>query len=140
MTFRHLFVVFVGFPVVYSKAYKDIATLRPNLLPTYCRSMRQMKSQNTAIQMSLLMGVRSLQEFDVVNGVVSSSLYFYEMWMDEYINWIRQQYGNLSVIYIPFPDVWCPQLTVKNSVEEFDLMAQRNYFKFIEYSPIGNTK
>ena len=61
----------------------------------------------------------SIIGLDEAQETLNSIGYLHLSWYDDYLVWNASDYGGLTYSFFPQNDVWKPDVTLKNSVDEY---------------------
>ncbi|XP_069125458.1 acetylcholine receptor subunit alpha-1-A-like [Argopecten irradians] len=131
-----MFGMFIFSSMVAGQSYEDLTRLKSDLLQNYTKSNRPVRNQIDAVHVNISIYFRMMKEFNVVESVMGTHLFFQVYWMDEYIRWDSQDYGNTASVNIPLADVWVPPLVVVNPADNNGLIQDKDIL-LVEYSSKG---
>ncbi|XP_021379406.1 acetylcholine receptor subunit alpha-1-A-like [Mizuhopecten yessoensis] len=78
-----------------------------------------------------------LKEFNIVESVLGTHLFFTLQWTDEYIRWDSEEYDNITVVNLPLLDVWVPPMVLMNPAGSFGFLSKEKDMLLVQYSSKG---
>ena len=83
----------------------------------------------------------SLVDLDEAEETLTTIGYLWVTWTDDYLVWNITDYGNISKAFFPQNDVWKPDLTLRNSIDEYKELGDKSLYVavnpsgFIDWQP-----
>lgn len=98
-------------------SYGNMTRLYGDLMANYSVRVRPVLDQEKPVIVSILYALVYMNNFDAVNGVLTTASTLQFRWTDENLQWNPQNYGNISWIRLKVSDVWTPVLLLGNSAD-----------------------
>ncbi|XP_060570420.1 acetylcholine receptor subunit beta-like [Ruditapes philippinarum] len=92
----------------------DTESLLANIQANYNKNVRPTYDQSQAIQVNIVMYLKSIQEFDEVQKKFSFVGAMGVVWHDYKMQWDPYQYGGLWVTTLSYNDIWVPELVLSS--------------------------
>jgi hypothetical protein len=103
----------------------DTKTLTSDLLSDYNINVRPIANQSLAVNVSIEAYIKSIQEFDEVQGKFSFIGALLFMWHDVNMMWDPAQYGGVYEISVLYPNVWVPELVLSSPSDDVNSLGQK---------------
>ncbi|XP_069077425.1 5-hydroxytryptamine receptor 3B [Pleurodeles waltl] len=92
--------------------------LAEHLLLNYNRGVRPVRDWTIATTVSIDLIVCAVLDVDGQNQKLTTSIWFREMWTDEFLAWNASTYGGIREVSIPLSAIWVPDIIINELVEE----------------------
>ncbi|XP_053373979.1 neuronal acetylcholine receptor subunit alpha-3-like [Mercenaria mercenaria] len=103
----------------------DTKTLLADLLSDYNINVRPVANQSQAVNVTVQAYIKSIQEFDEVQGKFSFIGAFSMMWHDVNMIWNPALYGGVQDVTLLYPNVWIPELILLSPSDDVDRLGQK---------------
>ncbi|XP_033742866.1 acetylcholine receptor subunit alpha-like [Pecten maximus] len=110
--------------------------LKFDLLQDYTKSNLPVRNQNDTVFVNVSIYFRMVKEFNIVESVLGTHLFFQLHWIDEYIHWDSEDYDNITAVNFPLLDVWVPPMVVVNPADNYGFIGEKDTL-LVEYSSVG---
>ncbi|ESO95525.1 hypothetical protein LOTGIDRAFT_56631, partial [Lottia gigantea] len=106
--------------------------LQEKLLANYSSDIRPIRNQSEAMNISLSCTIEGVTDVNDVLQTVSLSIVLKLMWIDELLQWDRDDYG---IEYITIPDSrrWTPKLMTLNSMNKRSIFSDETHPYLMSY-------
>ncbi|XP_060071528.1 acetylcholine receptor subunit alpha-like [Ylistrum balloti] len=111
--------------------------LQSDLLTGYSRKVRPLENQDNALFIVMIYTLKSLNDFDVVNGRMTTMGLFHLAWTDEKMTWNPADYGNIQKVAFRESDVWAPIFFIANGADDMNTRTSRFGDISISFSSSG---
>uniref|UniRef100_A0A8C8RXV3 5-hydroxytryptamine receptor 3B n=1 Tax=Pelusios castaneus TaxID=367368 RepID=A0A8C8RXV3_9SAUR len=91
--------------------------LTRHLLLNYSKGVRPVRNWSKATTVYLDLFVRAVLDVDTKNQKLTTSIWFQQIWKDEFLTWNSSLYDGIKEISLPFSAVWSPDIIIKESVD-----------------------
>ncbi|XP_055864305.1 neuronal acetylcholine receptor subunit beta-3-like isoform X1 [Biomphalaria glabrata] len=88
--------------------------LYTNLFADYTPESRPVKNASHIVQVTFALSLNQLLDLDEKNQILSTSVWIYEEWKDEMLQWSPSDYEGQTAIMIPADNVWLPDIFIFN--------------------------
>jgi nicotinic acetylcholine receptor alpha-7 len=125
ISFERVFLIFVVFHstthfiLCDEVAYEVQRSLPDKLLTNYSRDVRPVLDHLSTVKVSVDILLKSIIQYDEIDGVLSTAIGLYLTWKDEILTWNPGLYRNLTYVRLPQTVVWTPQLYTPNAADMF---------------------
>ena len=103
----------------------DTKTLISDLLSDYNINVRPIANQSLPVNVSIEAYIKSIQEFDEVQGKFAFIGALFLMWHDTNMMWDPALYGGVYEISLLYPNVWVPELVLSSPSDDVDSLGQK---------------
>ncbi|XP_053373978.1 acetylcholine receptor subunit alpha-like [Mercenaria mercenaria] len=103
----------------------DTKTLISDLLSDYNINVRPIANQSQAVNVTVQAYIKSIQEFDEVQGKFSFIGALMVMWEDVNMVWNPALYGHVYEVTLLYPNVWIPELVLSSPSDDVDSLGQK---------------
>ncbi|KAL3868217.1 hypothetical protein ACJMK2_041048, partial [Sinanodonta woodiana] len=109
----------------------------------YNKAVRPTFEQTTPTDVNIDFYLRSIIEFDSQKEKFTTFGSLSIRWMDYYLQWTPETYGNLTSIFIPQDNVWKPDISLRNGVSELKELGSSSLFVQVDndgtvyWNPVG---
>ncbi|XP_059171418.1 neuronal acetylcholine receptor subunit beta-3-like [Physella acuta] len=86
-----------------------------DLFAGYTAEARPVKNASHTVIVTFAMSLNQLLDLDEKNQVLTTSVWIYEEWKDEMLQWSPDQYQGQKAIMIPADSVWLPDIFIFNT-------------------------
>ncbi|XP_066465449.1 5-hydroxytryptamine receptor 3B [Eleutherodactylus coqui] len=92
--------------------------LTENLLINYSKGVRPVESwsQSTTVHIDLF--VHAVLDVDGQNQKLTTSIWYRQMWKDEFLAWNSSQFDGIEEISLPLSAIWVPDIVINEIVED----------------------
>lgn len=80
----------------------------------YDKRVRPSKNHSIPTELGVDLYLYSVKDLDEVSQSVTWTVCFVFTWMDEYLNWNREDYGGVHEIHVSQKEVWLPVMAIQN--------------------------
>ncbi|KAL4219929.1 hypothetical protein ACF0H5_020341 [Mactra antiquata] len=108
-----------------TKTINDTKTLLSNLFSDYNINVRPIANQSEAVHVFVQPYIKSIQNFDEVQGKISFSAALLVLWHDVNVMWNPELYGNITEITVLYNNVWIPELILVSPAEDVDALGMK---------------
>ncbi|XP_060076086.1 acetylcholine receptor subunit beta-like [Ylistrum balloti] len=133
-----LLTVFVLCSNVNGQSYENLTRLKSTLLQRYTKSNRPVRNQSDILSVYVSVFCRLVKEFNIVESLLGTHLFFDIQWTDEYMRWDSVDYDNITTVNFSILDVWVPPMVLINPADKYGLLGNENENLLVEYSSDGN--
>ncbi|XP_063797959.1 5-hydroxytryptamine receptor 3B [Pseudophryne corroboree] len=92
--------------------------LTQNLLINYSRDVRPVKNWTHATTVYIDLFVHAVLDVDGQNQKLTTSIWYRQMWNDEYLAWNSSQFDGIGEISLPLNAIWVPDIVINEFVED----------------------
>ncbi|KAM4652045.1 5-hydroxytryptamine receptor 3B [Discoglossus pictus] len=92
--------------------------LTKHLLINYSKGVRPVKSwmQPTTVYIDLF--IHAVLDVDGQNQKLTTSIWYRQMWKDEFLAWNSTQFDGITEVSLPLTDIWVPDIAINEFVED----------------------
>ncbi|XP_052233176.1 neuronal acetylcholine receptor subunit alpha-6-like [Dreissena polymorpha] len=101
----------------------DTQNLLTDLSQDYNVNIRPAVDQLSPVNVSLQMYLKSIMEFDEVQGSISYTAGFLMIWEDYRLGWDPLRYGGLTKLTVPLKQIWFPELILVSPATDRTYLA-----------------
>ena len=94
----------------------DAEDLYKHLFTGYSKDIRP--TYEKVVEVSIGMYLFSINDFDEISGTFSAVGGFYCLWQDSRLEWVEQDFSNLSGMVVPAANVWYPDIFLINPAKK----------------------
>ncbi|XP_033762611.1 acetylcholine receptor subunit alpha-1-B-like [Pecten maximus] len=128
------------FTSVSAAKYGDMVNLKSDLLAGYSRKVRPLENQEKKLLVNVRYTLKSLNNFDVVNGRMTTMGLLDLTWKDEKMKWKPVRHANIEKVTFPESDVWAPVVFVANGADDINTRTSRFGDTSIAFTADGMAK
>ncbi|CAJ0940368.1 unnamed protein product [Ranitomeya imitator] len=92
--------------------------LTTNLLINYRKSVRPVKNWSQATMVYIDLFVHAVLDVDGQNQKLTTSIWYRQMWKDEFLAWNSSQFDGIGEISLPLNAIWVPDIVINEFVED----------------------
>ncbi|KAH9495404.1 Neuronal acetylcholine receptor subunit alpha-2 [Bulinus truncatus] len=85
-----------------------------HLFSDYTPESRPVKNASHTVRVTFALSLNQLLDLDEKNQILSTSVWIYEEWKDEMLQWSPTDYEGQTAIMIPADNVWLPDIFIYN--------------------------
>ena len=120
---------------VRSQPIEDAKTLHTDLLNGYNKFVRPVQNQTETVDVYFYFSLVAIQDFDEVKEHFSVTGAFFLYWIDQNMNWKKENYGNITSVMMSYKDVWVPEIILTNPSQKLDSYGKE--WQLIRYTSNG---
>ncbi|XP_048763712.1 acetylcholine receptor subunit alpha-like 2 [Ostrea edulis] len=129
--FRIIFIDWYIFS--HAEASPDTKRLAKDLFRDYDSVIMPIKRHNDVMNMTVRFIPRGITDFNEVTGQISIAMGVDVRWIDQYLPWPPDKYGNVTHLVVPEDLMWTPAISIANPTDRIpifpeDLFSVRIYF------------
>ena len=102
----------------------DSNTLITDILTGYNTMTRPTSIQSDPVNVSVMLNMKSIQDFDEVFGRFSILGSLVTKWNDPSLVWTPGQYGGIETLVLPFTSIWYPALILSSASSTSNTITQ----------------
>ncbi|XP_067607801.1 5-hydroxytryptamine receptor 3B [Pseudorca crassidens] len=91
--------------------------LTKQLLQKYRKEVRPVHNWTQATTVYLDVFVRAVLDVDAQNQKLKTSVWYREVWDDEFLSWNSSMFDEISEISLPLSAIWAPDITINEFVD-----------------------
>ena len=99
-------------------SYLEEKRLRNDLFLNYRKDIRPVLNLNNPVEIEALLQIYSVYGLKLDTGQLITRSGLKLKWKNEHLNWIPNNYGNITNIYVPSKEIWMPNVIFCNSVDD----------------------
>ncbi|XP_045169531.1 ligand-gated ion channel 4-like [Mercenaria mercenaria] len=88
-----------------------------DLFKAYDKRVRPSIHYSKAVNMTYAVALAQIIDVDEKNQIITTNCWLNQNWMDPKLRWEPGKYGNISVIRIPYRDIWKPDVVLYNNAD-----------------------
>lgn len=121
----------------------DAYTLHTDLFSKYNKNIRPVLDQDTAINASVALYIKSIQGVDEVHEKYSFGAALWVNWQDDLLTWNESDYNGLWQITTSYDDVWVPDIILASPSKRITVIGRsldriRIYSSgYVEWTPVA---
>ncbi|XP_040274395.1 5-hydroxytryptamine receptor 3B [Bufo bufo] len=92
--------------------------LTKNLLINYSKGVRPVRNWSQAITVFIDLFVHAVLDVDGQNQKLTTSIWYRQMWKDEFLAWNSSQFDGIGEISLPLSAVWVPDIVINEFIED----------------------
>ncbi|XP_077314265.1 5-hydroxytryptamine receptor 3B [Lithobates pipiens] len=92
--------------------------LTRNLLVNYSKGVRPVKNWTQATTVYIDLFVHAVLDVDGQNQKLTTSIWYRQMWKDEFLSWNSSQFDGIGEISLPLNVIWVPDIVINEFVED----------------------
>ncbi|KRZ28987.1 Acetylcholine receptor subunit alpha-type unc-38 [Trichinella pseudospiralis] len=96
-------------------ANENAKRLFDDLLINYNKLRRPVKNPNDILTIKLKLRLSQIIDVHEKDQIMTTSVWLKQEWIDNKLIWDPQQYGGLSVLYVPAEMIWLPDIVLYNN-------------------------
>ncbi|XP_053374233.1 acetylcholine receptor subunit alpha-like [Mercenaria mercenaria] len=121
----HIYLLVFCMDIVSCGTINDTKTLISDLLSDYNINVRPIANQSQAVNVTVQAYIKSIQEFNEVEGKFSFIGALVVMWEDANMIWSPALYGHVYEVTLLYPNVWIPELVLSSPSDDVDSLGQK---------------
>ncbi|XP_021357144.1 uncharacterized protein LOC110452793 [Mizuhopecten yessoensis] len=114
-----------------------MSILHSDLLMSYNRDIRPIQNQSSVLDIQVSYAIKSLNDFDSVNGRMATTGSLYCLWRDEMMTWNPSDYGNIEKVRMRETVVWAPTILVPNGADDIYIKTTNHEDSSVLYDSTG---
>lgn len=131
------FFLCLTFLLKYSNGNEDAKRLYDDLLTNYNRHKRPAESPLEPITIRLKLRLSQIIDVHEIDQIMTCSVWVKQVWTDRKLKWNPEDYGGVSVLYVPYEMIWVPDVSdIYSYVLHLFLSLDRAIQQVCEHSPI----
>uniref|UniRef100_A0A7E4UWC0 Neur_chan_LBD domain-containing protein n=1 Tax=Panagrellus redivivus TaxID=6233 RepID=A0A7E4UWC0_PANRE len=83
----------------------------------YNRFRRPALSPQDAITIKLKLRLSQIIDLHEIDQIMTCSVWMKQVWFDQKLSWNPQNYGGVSVLYVPYEMLWVPDIVLYNAAD-----------------------
>ncbi|XP_027434888.2 5-hydroxytryptamine receptor 3B isoform X1 [Zalophus californianus] len=91
--------------------------LTKQLLQKYHKAVRPVHDWTEATTVYLDVFVHAILDVDAQNQKLKTSIWYHEVWVDEFLSWNPSMFDEIREISLPLSDIWAPDIIINEFVE-----------------------
>nr|XP_048683564.1 5-hydroxytryptamine receptor 3B isoform X3 [Caretta caretta] len=91
--------------------------LTRHLLLNYSKGVRPVRNWSKATTIYLDLSVHAVLDVDTQNQKLTTSIWFRQIWKDEFLTWNSSLYDGISEISLPLSTIWSPDIVINEFVD-----------------------
>ncbi|XP_050777462.1 5-hydroxytryptamine receptor 3B [Gopherus flavomarginatus] len=91
--------------------------LTRHLLLNYSKGVRPVRNWSKATTVYLDLFVHAVLDVDTQNQKLKTSIWFQQMWKDEFLTWNSSRYDGIREISLPLSTLWSPDIVINEFVD-----------------------
>jgi len=112
------------------------------LFTNYDPKIRPVKDRTDKIVINVTLTLQQIVDLDEKNQILTTSMYPNWKWRDHYLRWDPKKFDNITKIFVPYKDVWRPDILVYNSaMDKFEAILPTHcviyHTGLVEWLPPG---
>ncbi|KAH3706000.1 hypothetical protein DPMN_065379 [Dreissena polymorpha] len=124
MAFSVVLIILLSSDVVFAASLSDTENLMSNLTNGYNVNIRPAVEQLSPVDVSVQLYLKSIIDFDDVQGILSFTTGIRMTWMDYRLQWDPNGYGGLQTLSVPLSHIWFPQLFLSTPATDRSYFAE----------------
>ncbi|KAE8592681.1 hypothetical protein XENTR_v10018849 [Xenopus tropicalis] len=88
------------------------------LLTDYSKGVRPVKNWTQATTIYIDLFIHAVLDVDGQNQKLTSSIWYRQMWRDEFLTWNSSQFDGIEEISLPLSVIWVPDIVINEFVED----------------------
>ncbi|OCT72557.1 hypothetical protein XELAEV_18035537mg [Xenopus laevis] len=88
------------------------------LLTDYSKGVRPVKNWTQATTIYIDLFIHAVLDVDGQNQKLTSSIWYRQMWRDEFLTWNSSQFDGIGEISLPLSVIWVPDIVINEFVED----------------------
>ncbi|XP_075694867.1 5-hydroxytryptamine receptor 3B [Rhinoderma darwinii] len=92
--------------------------LTNNLLINYSKGVRPVRKWSEATTVYIDLFVHAVLDVDGQNQKLTTSIWYRQMWKDEFLAWNSSQFDGIGEISLPLSAIWVPDIVINEFVED----------------------
>ncbi|XP_073459203.1 5-hydroxytryptamine receptor 3B [Aquarana catesbeiana] len=121
------FTLFTILIIFISESFTDNFSQRKNsslldltrtLLVNYSKGVRPVKNWTQATTVYIDLFVHAVLDVDGQNQKLTTSIWYRQMWEDEFLSWNSSQFDGIGEISLPLNVIWVPDIVINEFVED----------------------
>ncbi|XP_076970809.1 5-hydroxytryptamine receptor 3B [Tamandua tetradactyla] len=113
--------------------------LTKQLLQKYHKDVRPVHNWAKATTVYLDLFVHAVLDVDVQNQKLKTSIWYREVWVDEFLSWNASMFDEIREISLPLSAIWAPDITI-NELVDFERSPGLPYVYVNSSGTIKNSK
>ena len=102
------------------QSIENAKSLHADLLDGYSKLVRPVWNQSDTVGVYFYFSLVAIQDFDEVKEHFSVTGAFFLYWLDQNMNWIPDNYGNIISVLMGYKDVWVPEIILTNPSQKLE--------------------
>ncbi|KAI1709056.1 neurotransmitter-gated ion-channel ligand binding domain-containing protein [Ditylenchus destructor] len=111
------FFLCLTFLLKYSNGNEDAKRLYDDLLTNYNRHKRPAESPLEPITIRLKLRLSQIIDVHEIDQIMTCSVWVKQVWTDRKLKWNPEDYGGVSVLYVPYEMIWVPDIVLYNNAD-----------------------
>ncbi|XP_004416438.1 PREDICTED: 5-hydroxytryptamine receptor 3B [Odobenus rosmarus divergens] len=91
--------------------------LTKQLLQKYHKAVRPVHDWTEATTVYLDVFVHAILDVDAQNQKLKTSIWYHEVWVDEFLSWNPSMFDEIREISLPLSDIWAPDIIINEFVD-----------------------
>ncbi|XP_061448472.1 5-hydroxytryptamine receptor 3B [Rhineura floridana] len=91
--------------------------LTRRLLKNYSKGVRPVRNWAGSTTVYLDLFVHAVLDVDAQNQKLTTSIWYRQIWRDEYLTWNSSRYDGIQEISLPINSIWAPDIIISESVD-----------------------
>ncbi|CAI5437450.1 unnamed protein product [Caenorhabditis angaria] len=92
--------------------------LYAKLAENYNKLARPVRNETQAVLVLLGMDYQQILDIDEKHQIMNSNVWLRMSWIDHYLTWNPEEYGNIKEVRLPIGNIWKPDVLLYNSVDQ----------------------
>ncbi|KAI6171446.1 Alpha nicotinic acetylocholine receptor subunit 38 [Aphelenchoides bicaudatus] len=98
-------------------ANEDAKRLYDDLMVNYNRHRRPASSPNEPVTIKLKLRLSQIIDVHELDQIMTCSVWLKQVWIDNKLKWDPNNYGGVSVLYVPYEMIWVPDIVLYQSAD-----------------------
>lgn len=105
-----------------------------DLFRSYDKRVRPSVHHTKAVNMTYAVALAQIIDVDEKNQIMTTNCWLNQNWLDPKLKWEPGKYGNISVLRIPYKDIWRPDVVLYNNADVSSTVTSVSSNVIIEYT------
>ncbi|XP_060556811.1 ligand-gated ion channel 4-like [Ruditapes philippinarum] len=88
-----------------------------DLFKSYDKRVRPSNHYSKPVNMTYAVALAQIIDVDEKNQIITTNCWLNQNWLDPKLIWSPSKYGNITVIRIPYKDIWRPDVVLYNNAD-----------------------
>ncbi|XP_041365681.1 ligand-gated ion channel 4-like isoform X2 [Gigantopelta aegis] len=88
-----------------------------DLLKPYDKRVRPALNFSESLNVTFGVALAQIIDVDEKNQIITTNCWLNQGWLDPKLRWEPKKYGNITVVRIPFKEIWLPDIVLYNTAE-----------------------
>jgi hypothetical protein len=129
-----LFLVLICHQATEAATADQVNALRRDLLASYNKDLAPVRDQFRITTVELSLTLLSINGFDMVTSMLSTTGYLTIQWKDEFLAWDKvNEYEEVDELYFPQNSIWKPDIALQNSFSNIEEMGEPFIYITVTY-------